>query len=131
MELIALNHGNFHLANTDIREWLDEHFVHRFLTDTKIRVNLFDIINGTYINSCLLSNRKEIVKEVARVFSTVTSSARYIDKPKPYKFNPDGRMDENFEPKKNSFIMFSEGLRLCPGRKLAMIVLVCLMNLYS
>jgi hypothetical protein len=33
------------------------------------------------ISSYLLSNRKEIVKEVARVFSTVTSSARYIDKP--------------------------------------------------
>ncbi|PKY38473.1 hypothetical protein RhiirA4_537325 [Rhizophagus irregularis] len=79
------------------------------------------------ISSCLLSNRKEIVKEVARVFSTVTSSARYIDKPtihnddyyweEPYNFNPDGWMDENFEPKKNSFIMFNEGLRLCPGRK--------------
>ncbi|CAB4495413.1 cytochrome P450 [Rhizophagus irregularis DAOM 181602=DAOM 197198] len=49
----------------------------------------------------------------------------------PYNFNPDGWMDENFEPKKNSFIMFNEGLRLCPGRKLAMIVLVCLMTLNS
>ncbi|RGB28473.1 cytochrome P450, partial [Rhizophagus diaphanus] len=47
----------------------------------------------------------------------------------PNKFNPDRWMDENFEPKKNSFIMFGEGLRLCPGRKLAMIELVCLMAL--
>ncbi|PKK41456.1 cytochrome P450, partial [Rhizophagus irregularis] len=47
----------------------------------------------------------------------------------PNKFNPDRWMDENFEPKKNSFFMFGGGLRLCPGRKLAKIELVCLMAL--
>ncbi|RGB28475.1 cytochrome P450 [Rhizophagus diaphanus] len=47
----------------------------------------------------------------------------------PNKFNPDRWMVENFEPKKNSFIMFGGGLRLCPGRKLVMIELVCLMAL--
>ncbi|PKY17699.1 cytochrome P450 [Rhizophagus irregularis] len=99
-----------------------------------------------------------IVKEVSRVFPAVTSFARYIDKPseiagyqwqadtlfrinadaihdnkdyweKPDKFNPDRWMVEGFEPKKNSFIMFGGGLRLCPGRKLAMIELICLMAL--
>jgi len=39
-------------------------------------------------------------------------------------------MDENFEPKKNSFIMFGGGLSLlCPGNKLIMIELICLMAL--
>ena len=98
-----------------------------------------------------------IVKEVARILP-IMRFTRYTDKPievagyqwpagtffvinvgvihnkddyweVPNKFNPDRWMDENFEPKKNSFIMFGEGLRLCPGRKLAMIELVCLMAL--
>ncbi|PKC55606.1 cytochrome P450, partial [Rhizophagus irregularis] len=47
----------------------------------------------------------------------------------PDKFNPDRWMVEGFEPKKNSFIMFGGGLRVCPGRKLAMIKLVGLMAL--
>src|SRR6202044_2526720 len=47
----------------------------------------------------------------------------------PDKFNPDRWMDERFEPKKHSFIMFGGGLRICPGRKLAIIELVCLMAL--
>ncbi|CAB4398969.1 unnamed protein product [Rhizophagus irregularis] len=99
-----------------------------------------------------------IVKEVARIFPIIYSTVRYIDEPKeiagyqwpagitfsinikaihnkddyweePNKFNPDRWMDENFEPKKDSFIMFGRGLRLCPGSKLAMIELVCLMAL--
>ncbi|PKY55867.1 cytochrome P450, partial [Rhizophagus irregularis] len=99
-----------------------------------------------------------IVKEVARIFPIIYSNVRYIDEPKeiagyqwpagitflanikaihnkddyweePNKFNPDRWMNENFEPKKDSFIMFGRGLRLCPGRKLAMIELVCLMAL--
>ncbi|RIA87186.1 cytochrome P450 [Glomus cerebriforme] len=99
-----------------------------------------------------------IIKEVSRVFPVVTSFSRYSDKPdeiagykwpsnttfrinadalhhskdyweEPDKFNPDRWMVEGFEPKKNSFIMFGGGLRLCPGRKLAMIELVCLMAL--
>jgi cytochrome P450 len=99
-----------------------------------------------------------IVKEVARIFPAVHFFSRCIDKPEeiagiqwpadtfflinieaihnnddyweePNKFNPDRWMEENFEPKKNSFIMFGGGLRLCPGRKLVMIELVCLMAL--
>jgi cytochrome P450 len=95
-----------------------------------------------------------IVKEVARVLPVVNAFSRYIDKPdeiagyqwpadtsflinikaihnndeyweEPNKFNPDRWLNENFEPKKNSFIMFGGGLRLCPGRKLVMIELVC------
>ncbi|GBC40433.2 cytochrome P450 [Rhizophagus irregularis DAOM 181602=DAOM 197198] len=88
-----------------------------------------------------------IVKEVARIFPIMYSNIRYIDEPKeiagyqwpagitflanikaihnkddyweePNKFNPDRWMDENFEPKKDSFIMFGTGLRLCPGRNM-------------
>ncbi|EXX60361.1 cytochrome P450 [Rhizophagus irregularis DAOM 181602=DAOM 197198] len=44
----------------------------------------------------------------------------------PETFNPDRWMVEGFEPKKYSFIMFGGGLRVCPGRKLAMIELVAL-----
>ena len=47
----------------------------------------------------------------------------------PDKLNPDRWMVEGFEPKKYSFIMFGGGLRICPGRKLAMIELVGLMAL--
>ncbi|EXX51654.1 C-22 sterol desaturase [Rhizophagus irregularis DAOM 197198w] len=96
-----------------------------------------------------------IVKEVARIFSVVNSFPRSLEKPdeiggyqwpadtmlrinidaihhneeyweEANKFNPDRWMVEGFEPKKNSFIMFGGGLRICPGRKLAMIELICL-----
>jgi cytochrome P450 len=99
-----------------------------------------------------------IVKEIARVYPINFLFSRWIGKPEeiagylwpadtlflinvgavhnnenyweePNKFNPDRWMVENFEPKKNSFIMFGGGLRICPGRKLAMIELVCLMAL--
>ncbi|PKC09703.1 cytochrome P450 [Rhizophagus irregularis] len=99
-----------------------------------------------------------IAKEVSRVYPAVTSFTRFIDKPseiagyqwptgtlfrinidaihdnkdyweEPDKFNPDRWMAEGFEPIKNSFIMFGGGLRLCPGRKLAMIELICLVAL--
>jgi cytochrome P450 len=99
-----------------------------------------------------------IVKEVARIHPVIHSFSRYTDKPdviagyqwpadtffliniksihnndeyweEPNKFNPDRWLNENFEPKKNSFIMFGGGLRLCPGRKLVMIELVCSMAL--
>uniref|UniRef100_A0A1D1YTP5 Flavonoid 3'-monooxygenase n=1 Tax=Anthurium amnicola TaxID=1678845 RepID=A0A1D1YTP5_9ARAE len=45
------------------------------------------------------------------------------------KFNPDRWLADGFEPTKYSFIMFGGGLRICPGRKLAMIELVGLMAL--
>ncbi|PKY38466.1 cytochrome P450 [Rhizophagus irregularis] len=99
-----------------------------------------------------------IVKEVSRVFTVLPSFTRCINKPDeiagykwpagtvfrinadaihynkdywedPDKFNPDRWMAEGFESKKFSFLMFGGGLRLCPGRKLAMIELVCLIAL--
>ncbi|CAB4379621.1 unnamed protein product [Rhizophagus irregularis] len=149
----------------------------RSMTDSEIRVNLFDgISNGTSkivnmlsfiiyhiahnpnVKKKMLEEIDSIFQEAVRIFPIVHLNTRYIDKPseiagyqwpagtffiinvgvihnkddyweEPNKFNPDRWMDENFEPKKNSFIMFGEGLRLCPGRKLAMIELVCLMAL--
>ncbi|PKY46658.1 cytochrome P450 [Rhizophagus irregularis] len=99
-----------------------------------------------------------IIKEVSRVFPVVNSFTRVLDKPdeiagyqwpadtairinidaihsngdyweEPDKFNPDRWMVEGFEPKKNSLIIFGGGLRICPGRKLAMVELVSLMSL--
>ncbi|CAB4395415.1 unnamed protein product [Rhizophagus irregularis] len=48
----------------------------------------------------------------------------------PDKFNPDRWMVEGLEPNKHSLLMFVGGLRICPGRKLAMIELICLMALH-
>jgi cytochrome P450 len=99
-----------------------------------------------------------IAKEVARVIPINLSFTRWIGKPEeiagyqwpadtffiinikaihsnedyweePNKFNPDRWMVENFEPKKNSFVMFGGGLKICPGSKLAMIESVCLIAL--
>ncbi|PKK59372.1 cytochrome P450 [Rhizophagus irregularis] len=101
-----------------------------------------------------LSYCEAIVKEVARILPAMRSFSRYTNKSdkiagyqwpagitfiidikaihnkddyweEPNRFNPDRWMVENFEPKKNSFIMFGGGLRSCPGRKLLMIELVC------
>ena len=57
----------------------------------------------------------------------VHKSENYWEESK--KFNPERWLTESFEPKKHTFIMFGGGLRICPGRKLAMIELVCLMAL--
>ncbi|PKY46918.1 cytochrome P450 [Rhizophagus irregularis] len=85
-----------------------------------------------------LSYCEAIVKEVARILPAMRSFSRYTDKsdkiagyqwPADILFNPDRWMVENFEPKKNSFIMFGGGLRSCPGRKLVMIELVCFIAL--
>jgi cytochrome P450 len=105
-----------------------------------------------------LSYCEAIVKETARICPTTNTFLRWIEKPEeiagyqwptdtfflinvsaihnnedyweePNKFNPDRWMVENFEPRKNSFIMFGGGLRKCPGSKLAMIGSVCLMAL--
>ncbi|PKC73682.1 cytochrome P450 [Rhizophagus irregularis] len=99
-----------------------------------------------------------IAKEVSRVFTVVPTILRSINKPDeiagykwpagtmfrinadaihynkdywedPDKFNPDRWMAEGFESKKHSLLMFGGGLRICPGRKLAMIELVCLIAL--
>ncbi|CAI2170881.1 3493_t:CDS:2 [Funneliformis geosporum] len=99
-----------------------------------------------------------IIKEVDRVLPVANMMVRYSQEPdevagynwpagtifhinavsihkhndyweEPEKFNPDRWMVKGFEPKKYSFIMFGGGLRICPGRKLAMIELICLMAL--
>jgi cytochrome P450 len=125
--------------------------IDRIFQDNKTRpITESDVHNLKYCEA--------VVKEVARVFPVVNSFQRCLDKPdeiggyqwptdtmirinmdtihhseeyweEPDKFNPDRWMVEGFEPKKNSFIMFGGGLRICPGRKLAMIELVCLMAL--
>jgi len=99
-----------------------------------------------------------VIKEVDRVHPVANMLARYSQEPdeiagykwpagtmfhinavsihkhqshweEPERFNPDRWLVEGFEPKKYSFIMFGGGLRVCPGRKLAMIELTCLMAL--
>ncbi|GES74966.1 cytochrome P450 [Rhizophagus clarus] len=99
-----------------------------------------------------------IIKEVDRVHPVANMMARYSQEPdeiagynwpagtmfhinavtihrhkdhwdEPNKFNPDRWMVKDFEPYKYSFVMFGGGLRVCPGRKLAMIELICLMAL--
>ncbi|GBC01064.1 hypothetical protein RclHR1_04050007 [Rhizophagus clarus] len=99
-----------------------------------------------------------IIKEVSRVFTVVPTLIRNTAKPdeiagykwpvntlfrinangihykedyyeEPDKFNPDRWLSEGSEPKKLSFLMFGGGLRICPGRKLAMVELACLMAL--
>ncbi|PKY56552.1 cytochrome P450 [Rhizophagus irregularis] len=94
-----------------------------------------------------------IIKEAACIFPVTHSFTRYMDKPseiaeyhwpadilflinikaihnnyweEPNKFNPDRWMVENFEPNKNSFLVFCGRLRQCPGRKLSIIGLVYL-----
>src|SRR6266542_725946 len=58
---------------------------------------------------------------------TVHKHKDYWDEPE--KFNPDRWMVKGFETRKHSFVMFGGGLRMCPGRKLAMIEITCLMAL--
>ncbi|GBB83163.1 hypothetical protein RclHR1_00010045 [Rhizophagus clarus] len=99
-----------------------------------------------------------VIKEVSRVFTVVPSVVRTTSKSdeiagykwpantmfrinidaihykeeyweEPDKFNPDRWLVEGSDPKKLSFLMFGGGLRICPGRKLAMIELICLMAL--
>lgn len=98
-----------------------------------------------------------IVKEVSRILPITHTLSRYGDKPdeiagyqwpagtsfrmivdaiqksenyweEPEKFNPDRWLAKGFEPRKYSFIMFGGGLRVCPGRKLAMIEVVCFIS---
>ncbi|CAG8601441.1 5004_t:CDS:1 [Funneliformis caledonium] len=45
----------------------------------------------------------------------------------PYEFNPDRFIGT--EPQKNTFLMFGGGVRLCPGRKLAIVEMKCLIAL--
>ncbi|CAJ0631038.1 2514_t:CDS:1 [Entrophospora sp. SA101] len=45
----------------------------------------------------------------------------------PETFNPDRFLNGENEITKNSFLMFGAGLRICPGRRLAILELKCLM----
>ncbi|CAI2162754.1 2297_t:CDS:1 [Funneliformis geosporum] len=44
----------------------------------------------------------------------------------PLKFNPDRFMES--EPQKNTFLMFGGGVRICPGRKLALVTMKCIVS---
>jgi cytochrome P450 len=141
----------YHIAKyPDVKKkMLDE--IDRIFQDDKTRpITESDIHNLKYCEA--------IVKEVARFFAVVNSVQRFLDKPieiggyqwpagtmmrinmdaihnheeyweEPDKFKPDRWMVEDFEPKKSSYIMFGKGLRICPGRKLAMIEIISLMAL--
>ncbi|PKY57944.1 cytochrome P450 [Rhizophagus irregularis] len=141
----------YYLAhNPDVKKkMLDE--IDRTFQDDKIRpITESDLHNLKYCEA--------IVKEVSRIFSVVNSFPRCLERPEeiagyqwpanthirinidaihhnseywvePEKFNPDRWLNEDFEPKKNSFITFGGGLRVCPGRKLAITELVCLTTL--
>ncbi|GBC07308.1 hypothetical protein RclHR1_07390002 [Rhizophagus clarus] len=135
--------------NPDVKKKMLEEVDYIFQGDKMRPITKDDFYNLSYCEA--------IVKEVARVCPITHSFARCIDKSEeiagyqwpvgtsfrfnvraihhdddyweePNKFNPDRWLVENFETK-NSFIMFGGGLRMCPGRKLAMIELVCLIAL--
>ncbi|PKC65649.1 cytochrome P450 [Rhizophagus irregularis] len=129
-------------------DYIEAGKVTRAMTDTEIRVNLFDGLLGVnktanmfsfiiyYISHDYysLSYCEAIVKEVARILPAMRSFSRYTNKSdkiagyqwpagitfiidikaihnkddyweEPNRFNPDRWMVENFEPKKNSFIL--------------------------
>ncbi|PKC60243.1 cytochrome P450, partial [Rhizophagus irregularis] len=131
------------------KKMLDE--IDRFFQGDKKRpITRKDINNLKYCEA--------VIKEVSRIFPVVNSFPRCLEKPdeiagyqwpadtmlrinidamnlnedywdEPNKFNPDRWMVEGFEPKKKAFVMFGGGLRLCPGRKLAMLELAGLIAL--
>ncbi|GBC01274.1 hypothetical protein RclHR1_04120004 [Rhizophagus clarus] len=141
----------YHLAhNPDVKKKMLEEIDRIFRGDKTRPITEDDFHNLKYCEA--------IVKEVSRVCPAVNSFSRCIDKPEeiagyqwpagtmfridieaitnnkdywedPDKFNPDRWLVEGFEPKKYSFIIFGGGVRICPGRKLAMIELVCLIAL--
>ncbi|GBC07880.1 hypothetical protein RclHR1_07750007 [Rhizophagus clarus] len=141
----------YYLAlNPDVKKKMFDE-IDRVFKDDKTR----PITENDYNN---LKYCEAIVKEVSRIFSVVNRLRRCLERPQeiagyqwpantniriniyaihhnsdyweePEKFNPDRWMVEGNEPKKNSFLTFGGGLRICPGRKLAMIELVCLMAL--
>ncbi|GES83214.1 cytochrome P450 [Rhizophagus clarus] len=141
----------YYLAlNPDVKKKMLDEIDRVFKGDKTRPITENDIPNLKYCEA--------IVKEVSRIFSVVNTFPRCLERPEeiagykwpanthirinidaihhsneywedPEKFNPDRWLDEGFEPKKNSFITFGGGLRVCPGRKLAIIELVCLMTL--
>ncbi|GBC17955.1 cytochrome P450 [Rhizophagus irregularis DAOM 181602=DAOM 197198] len=141
----------YHIAhNPDVKKKMLEEIDRIFQGDRTRPITENDVQKLKYC--------KAIVKEVSRVLAVIPFIVRSINKPDeiagykwpagtmfrinadaihynkdywedPDKFNPDRWMAEGFESKKLSFLMFGGGLRLCPGRKLAMIELVCLIAL--
>ncbi|GBC05019.1 hypothetical protein RclHR1_00060032 [Rhizophagus clarus] len=130
--------------NPDIKKKMMDEIDKVFRDDKTRPITENDIHNLKYCEA--------IVKEVSRIFPVLNTFRRSLEKPEglagyqwpantsirvsidaihynseywdePEKFNPDRWMVEN------SFITFGGGLRICPGRKLAMIELVCLMVL--
>ncbi|PKY17697.1 cytochrome P450, partial [Rhizophagus irregularis] len=142
----------YHIAhNPDVKKKMLEEIDRIFQGDRTRPITENDVQKLKYC--------KAIVKEVSRVLAVIPFIVRSINKPDeiagykwpagtmfrinadaihynkdywedPDKFNPDRWMAEGFESKKLSFLMFGGGLRLCPGRKLAMIELVCLIALF-
>jgi cytochrome P450 len=136
--------------NPDVKRKMLEEIDYIFQDDKMRPITKDDYYNLSYCEA--------IVKELARISPTHYTFTRWIDKPEevagyiwpadslflinvtavhnneeyweePNKFNPDRWMAKNFEPKKNSFIMFGGGLKICPGNKLAMIETICLLAL--
>ncbi|GES74997.1 cytochrome P450 [Rhizophagus clarus] len=135
--------------NADVKKKMLEEINNVFRGDKMRPITKDDFYNLSYCEA--------IVKEVARIVPISHLVSRCIDKPdeiagyqwpantsfkinvraihhdedyweEPDKFNPDRWLVENFKAE-NSFMMFGGGLRICPGRKLAMIELVCLIAL--
>ncbi|GES83217.1 cytochrome P450 [Rhizophagus clarus] len=136
--------------NPDVKKKLLDEIDRTFKDDKSRPITENDIPNLKYCEA--------IVKEVSRIFSIVITLTRVLERPEelagyqwpanthirigidaihhsdeywedPEIFNPDRWLNEGSESKKNSFITFGGGLRVCPGRKLAIIELVCLMTL--
>ncbi|GES89993.1 cytochrome P450 [Rhizophagus clarus] len=141
----------YYLANNpDVKKKMLNEIDRIFQGDKTRPITENDINNLKYCEA--------IVKEVSRIFSVVNSLPRCLEKSdeiggyqwppetlfrinidaihhnkeywdEPDKFNPDRWLAEDFEPKKNSFIAFGRGLRICAGRKLGMVELVGLIAL--
>ncbi|GES74609.1 cytochrome P450 [Rhizophagus clarus] len=121
--IIASTLRDFNYNKADYKE------VMRPMNDLEMRGIIFDgIIAGTDTVIIFFRGYQCPVETMVRInIDAIHNNEKHWDEPD--KFNPDRWMVEGFEPNKNSFIMFGGGLRICPGRKLAMVELVCLMAL--
>ncbi|GBC13989.2 cytochrome P450 [Rhizophagus irregularis DAOM 181602=DAOM 197198] len=91
----------------------------RPMTDSEICGIIFNgIIDGTDIE--VINGPAETIIRIN--IDAIHNNEEYWEELN--KFNPDKWMVKGFEPKKNSFIIFGGGLRVCPGRKLSKIELI-------